>query len=352
MLAHTLSVPSILDVGTGSLSRIGAALKKEKLNNIVLIFGSGMEDLVGEPIQRSLDENGINVLDHRILEDIAIENIVPFAFALPSELDAIIGIGGGKAIDYAKYVSFLRKLPFISVPTSLSNDGFASPMSSVTVQGRRTTVPSSLPFGIVVDLDVIKDSPERFLYSGIGDLISNITALYDWRFEEEHGKAEVNHFAEMLSKKAVNSFVRTQFEGIRDNLFLKELVDSLTMNGIAMGIAGSSHPASGAEHLISHALDKFLEKPQLHGIQVGIATYLMSLVQAHRAKRIRTVLEETGFFEFARGLEMKASDFARAIDLAPSIKAQRYTYIHVEENRLLAKRLLHEDPWLQKVLVQ
>ena len=82
----------------------------------------------------------------------------------------------------------------------------------------------------------------------------------------------------------------------KDELFLKELVDSLAMSGIANEIAGSSAPTSGSEHLISHALDKILEHPQLHGIQVGIATYIMSVVQNHRYVRVCTVLKRTGLF--------------------------------------------------------
>lgn len=120
-------------------------------------------------------------------------------------------------------------------------------------------------------------------------MVSKITALYDWKFEEAHGVTQVNDFALMIAKKAVNSFVRTPFESIQDNLFLKELLDSLAMSGIANEIAGSSAPTSGSEHLISHALDKILEMPQLHGIQVGIATYLMSRVHDHRWQRINTV---------------------------------------------------------------
>ena len=143
--------------------------------------------------------------------------------------------------------------------------------------------------------DVIKGAPEKFIYSGIGDLVSNITALYDWKFEEENGKTIIDDFATMISKKAVNSFVRTEFKGIKDDLFLKELVDSLTLNGISMEIAGDSSPASGAEHLISHALDKFLERPELHGVQVGIATYIMAKVQNHRSERITKILKAVSY---------------------------------------------------------
>ena len=182
-------------------------------------------------------------------------------------------------------------------------------------------------------------------------MISKITALYDWIYEEKCGYSEVNDFAVMIAKKAVNSFVRTPYETIKDELFLKELVDSLAMSGIANEIAGSSAPTSGSEHLISHALDKILEVPQLHGIQVGIATYIMSKVQDHRYVRVETVLRETGFFDYAATLGMKREDFIKAIEMAPSIKPFRHTYLHEETYRELAKKIVLEDEVLQKVLV-
>ena len=165
-----------------------------------------------------------------------------------------------------------------------------------------------------------------------------------------NGKAIIDDFATMISKKAVNSFVRTEFKSIKDDLFLKELVDSLTLNGISMEIAGDSSPASGSEHLISHALDKIVEIPQLHGIQVGIATYIMSKVQNHRFERISKILTTTGFFDYVKTLKMKKEDFIKAVDIAPSIKPNRYTYIHVEENRMLAKKFINEDETLNSIL--
>ena len=197
---------------------------------------------------------------------------------------------------------------------------------------------------------MIRTAPEKFIYSGIGDMISKITALYDWIFEEKAGCGEVNDFAVMIAKKAVNSFVRTPYESIKDELFLKELLDSLAMSGIANEIAGSSAPTSGSEHLISHALDKILEVPQLHGIQVGIATYIMAKVQDHRYIRVSTVLQDTGFSDYLATLHMKRSDFLKAIDMAPSIKPHRHTYLHEEKYREAAKKLVLEDEVLSRVL--
>ena len=237
------------------------------------------------------------------------------------------------------------------MPTSGSSDGFSSASASLLVGGKRTSVPARLAYGIIVDTEVIKTAPLKFIYSGIGDMISKITALYDWIYEEKCGVSVVNDFAVMIAKKAVNSFVRTPYQSIQDDLFLKELLDSLAMSGIANEIAGSSAPTSGSEHLISHALDKILEVPQLHGIQVGIATYIMSKVQDHRYVRVNTVLTETGFWDYAATLGMKRKDFLQAIDMAPSIKPHRHTYLHDEQYREAAKRLVMENEVLNKVLV-
>ncbi|WP_294377688.1 iron-containing alcohol dehydrogenase family protein [uncultured Clostridium sp.] len=350
-VSEKIAIPSILEVGKGILNDVGTLIKKSGFNKVSLCFGEGIQELFGERIESSLKKSGINIIDIETIFNINFDEISTKAFELPNDVNVLIGVGGGKAIDAVKYMSFLRKLPFISIPTSTSNDGFASSGASLLINGKRMSVPAKTPYGIVVDIDVIKGAPEKFIYSGIGDLVSNITALYDWKFEEENGKAIVNDFATMISKKAVNSFVRTEFKSIKEDLFLKELVDSLILNGISMEIAGNSSPASGAEHLISHSLDKFLIKPELHGVQVGIATYIMAKVQNHRIERITKVLKTTGFFDYVKTLNMKKDDFKRAIDLAPQIKPDRYTYIHVKENQELAKKIIDNDEILSHVLI-
>lgn len=271
------------------------------------------------------------------------------AFSISPKAQAVIGIGGGKVIDAAKYMGFLKKLPFISIPTSTSSDGFASSSASLKIEERRVSVPARLAYGIVVDTQIIKTAPVKFIYSGIGDMISKITSIYDWQYEEKCGFTKVDDFAMMIAKKAVNSFVRTPYQDIHENLFLKELVDSLAMSGIANEIAGSSAPVSGSEHLISHALDKLLEHPQLHGVQVGIATYIMSKVQDHRYVRVETVLNDTGFFDYVATLDMKKQDFLDAIDLAPTLK-NRHTYLHEQKYRDMAKDLVKNDARLQTIL--
>ncbi len=345
----SIAIPAFLKIEKGALSQIGAYLQEHRLTKVVVFFGNGLIDLFGEKVMNSFSEYGIEVLSYMELDTVNLEDITDIAFNMPNKTQAVIGIGGGKVIDSAKYSGFLKKIPYISVPTSTSNDGFSSASASLLIRGKRQSVPAKMAFGIIADTDVIKSAPLGFLYSGIGDMVCKITAIYDWQFEAEKGYSTMNDVAVMISKKAVNSLVRTQFENITDEWFLNELLNSLAMCGIANEIAGSSLPTSGSEHLISHAIDQNAEKPSLHGVQVGIATYLMSVVQDHRQERIRTFLTNTGFFDYVETLNLNFQDYMDAIDQAPGIKPFRHTYLHEEEYRQKAKEVLMNDEILKKI---
>lgn len=346
-----INVPKILETSYEATHKIPAILKANKLENIALFMGLGIYDLFGKSIVDELNkEKSIKILVCEEFEDIDVVNLTQKAHAVSKKVDCIIGIGGGKAIDSAKYMAFLNHLPFMSVPTSISNDGFSSSGSSLMLDGKRVSVKSTMPYGIIADLTILGSAPEKFYYSGIGDIVSKVTAGYDWEREEKVGVTTVNQFSAMIAKKSVNSVVRLPFNYIREELFIKEVVDSLIMSGVAMEIAGSSAPASGSEHLISHALDQILKEPCLHGIQVGIATYIMSIVQEHREARVEVFLRDTGFFEFTKQFELKKADFIHAISMASSIKPNRRTYLHEPSYVEKAIRIVETNQILGSIL--
>ncbi|MGE5472656.1 MAG: iron-containing alcohol dehydrogenase family protein [Ignavibacteriales bacterium] len=349
--SHRISIPSLLEIGRGTFYNIGGMLKRVGILNVVLVFGEGIRNLFGDVIVNSIKQNEINILNTFDNDNIEIENVTHMAFQVPSRTQAVLGIGGGKALDTAKYMSFLNNIQFISIPTSASNDGFASSTCSFFINGKRKSVPAKMPYGIIVDIDILKSSPEKFIYSGIGDLLSKITALRDWDFEEEKGKTVTDGFASIIAEKSVNSFVRMDCSDIKNEFFLEELVESLVMSGVSMEIAGNSAPASGSEHLISHALDEILDIPQLHGVQVGIATYIMSVIQDNRHEKILKIFNETGFTNYVKELGMKAEDFKKAIDTAPSIKPDRVTFLHIPENREKAKEIIDNNEFLKNIFV-
>ena len=325
MAGSHIAIPTILKIGKGTLNNLGKYIAGAGMKNAVIYFGNGLIDMFGQQVMDSLKEENVTVVEYRELDSTNIEDIIRLAFDIDAKAQVIVGIGGGKVIDVAKYAAYLRKLPFTSIPTSASSDGFSSASASLMVNGRRTSVPASMAYGIIADTEIIKSAPERFLYSGIGDMVSKITSLYDWLFESELGYSEMNDFAVMIAKKAVNSFVRTPFETIKDDLFLKELLDSLAMSGVANEIAGGSTPTSGS------------------------ATYIMAVVQDHRYVRVNAIFEKTGFWDYVATLDLKREDFAKAIDMAPQIKPHRHTYLHEEKYRELAKKVLYEDEVLKRV---
>lgn len=343
-----IPIPSILEIGEGVIWRIDELMKTYRFSKAVILFDDFTYQTYEKEMKRAISSAAVHTVC--LPPQLDIVDIVKKAFELP-HCDVMMAMGGGAVIDCGKYMAFLRQVPFLSIPTSASNDGFASTNCSLLVNGKKTTVPAKVPFGILADLRIVQQAPDRFILAGVGDLMSNITALYDWEFEQNHGVSRVNAFAAMISKKAVNSFIRTPMQNIKHPIFLKELISSLTMGGISTVISGNSAPISGSEHLISHALDQISESPHMHGIQVGIATYIMAHVQQHRAERITKVFTRTGFFDYVKTLRLNKKEYREAINIAPTIKPNRYTYIHDEQYRKRAIQLLDEDPILQEIFV-
>ncbi|SES16770.1 glycerol-1-phosphate dehydrogenase [NAD(P)+] [Gracilibacillus ureilyticus] len=342
-----IPIPAILEISNGAIFQLENILIKHNFHRAVILFDDFTFEHFEQSIKASMSRIKLETI--KMPADLDIQELVAKAFDM-EPYDVIIAAGGGALIDYGKYIAYLRSVPFISFPTSASNDGFASSSCSIIVNNKKTTVPAKIPYGIIVDLDIIQQAPAKFILAGTGDLMSNITALYDWIFEEKNNKSTVNHFAAMLSKKAVNSFVRTPMEDIKDPIFLKELVSSLTMGGIATVISGNSSPISGSEHLISHALDKILERPAMHGIQVGMASYIMANIQQHRAERMNKVFTRTGLFDYVRKAGLRKKDFQQAVELAPDIKPNRYTYLHEEKYRQQTLNFIDRDSLLQEIL--
>ncbi|WP_226582630.1 iron-containing alcohol dehydrogenase family protein [Halobacillus litoralis] len=344
----TIPIPAILEIKNGAVLELEPTLEKHGFKKVLLLF----DDFTFHQYKTDIIHSFSHIEpDTAFLNDHPnVQGLITYAFSLPM-YDVIIGVGGGALIDYGKYISFSRRIPYISAPTSASNDGFASSNCSLIIDGKKTTVPAKVPYGIVADLDIIQQAPDKFILAGIGDLMSNITALYDWEFEEERGFGDVNAFASMLSKKAVNSFIRTPMNDIKHPTFLKELISSLTMGGAATVISGSSAPISGSEHLISHALDHYAEHPQMHGIQVGMAAYIMAHVQNHRAERMQKVFTRTGFFEYVKTLDIKKSNVQYAIEKSPLMKPNRHTFLHEDWYRKKALLLLDNDEILNDVFI-
>ena len=346
-----IRIPSLLRIKPDALFKLGKYLRTNGFDRITLFYGDGIEDLVGKSVRISLASSDIVVLAQPTVHSNEVNDVVSTAFQLLRGTQAIVAVGGGVAVDVGKYVAFLNRLPVIAVPTAISNDGFASPGASLRLDGRRISAPAAIPFGVVIDTTVIRSSPPRFTYSGIGDLISKYSAIADWKRSYHATGESLNDFSAMIAMQSIDNLVNHPVKAIDDLDFLQLVCGALVMSGVAMEVAGSSRPASGSEHLISHAYDELAEKPRMHGEQVGIATIATTWLQDNPAHdTVLRVLGETGFLEFLAENPLDKATFLQAVHLAPTIKPGYHTILSEPDAVAKLDQHLNQDPFWQTYL--
>ncbi len=339
------TIPSLVRVKPGALDRLGIYVRRHGWRQVGVYFSAGLPPDFLARLSASLAAQGIILAEPIEIESASFEEACRHFEAMPRGWDALIGLGGGKALDVAKYVAHLSHLPFLAVPTSLSNDGICSPQSSLTVSGHRRSLPSVMPFGVIIDTAVCLGAPKMLWLSGVGDLVAKFTAVADWKIAFHAVEEPVDDFAALLSDASVYQFLgRADYdlEGVR------LLGTTLMLNGIAMAICGSSRPASGSEHLISHALDGLSARPRLHGLQVGVASYLVSLLQGHNAETIAGLFEATGFWRAVEADPFDRAEWLEAARRAPSIKSDFYTVLSTRDCLPEIAHALETDPHLRR----
>lgn len=248
------------------------------------------------------------------------------------DADAVIAAGGGKTIDVAKLVCEQVDLPLLVVPTQLTADGIASPVSVVrahsgSIESRR----ARLPIGVVVDLEVVARAPVESARAGLGDLLANACAVRDWRRAEDAGVEAVDDFAALLAE-AGGDLVRasdvTSLAGGGPNAdFLHRLLYGLVLSGLAMEIAGSSRPCSGSEHLVSHAIDRLYPQTARHGEQVAFGTLVCSHLQGEDWRAVRQLMLSSGMERAAQGFGLSEEQTVAAVRAAPATRPGRYTVL-------------------------
>jgi glycerol-1-phosphate dehydrogenase [NAD(P)+] len=341
-------IPTLVRMKPGALDRLGIYCARAGFERVLLLHSAGLPEGILRRIHGSLADQRVGIVDGFEIHAATHEQAQAVFRSTTTGARAVLGLGGGKALDVAKYVAFLLRLPYLAVPTSLSNDGFCSPQSSLEIDGRRRSLPATMPFGVVVDTGVCLEAPTGLWRAGIGDTVAKITAVQDWKLAFHACGTRVNDFAALLSDATVFQLManpRRDLEGIR------LLATALMLNGVAMEIAGSSRPASGSEHLISHALDLLSPRPRLHGLQVGLATYLVSHLQQHRTAAIAALFDATGFWDEIRQDPFLRGDWVAAFRAAPDIKADFHTVLSEPGSAEALAGLLDTDPRLRGLFV-
>ncbi|KES05669.1 dehydrogenase [Streptomyces toyocaensis] len=328
VLTRLIPSPVVVDIRPGALDDLASVLADQRISQsgrLAIAVSGGSGARLRERLSPTLPG-----ADWFEVGGGTIDDAVRLADGMKSgRYDAVVGLGGGKVIDCAKYSAARIGLPMVAVATNLSHDGICSPVSILDNDAGRGSYGVPMPIALLIDLAVIREAPIRFVRSGIGDALSNISAVADWELSHRVNGEKVDGLAAAMARQAGEAVLRHP-GGCGDDGFLTVLSEGLVLSGIAMSIAGHTRPSSGACHEISHAIDLLYPKRAAsHGEQVGIgAAFAMHLRGDPESSRIMAdALRRHGLPVVAREIGFSDEEFVRAVEFAPETRPGRYTIL-------------------------
>ncbi|HLF16484.1 MAG TPA: NAD(P)-dependent glycerol-1-phosphate dehydrogenase [Candidatus Thermoplasmatota archaeon] len=316
-------------VGTHALDRLGEAIADLELEpEGIVVVDATTRKLVGDRVLKSLAKAGLHghFYESKGPTRASVKECV--RFGKKSGAAWYIGAGGGSVIDVAKLAAFEHGPAFVSVPTSASHDGICSGRASIKETRGSVSLEAKPPAAIIADTAIIAKAPYRMLAAGCADVISNLTAVLDWKLAHRLKDEEYSSFAAVLAKTAAEQILENLpliRPGLEEAAWVT--VKSLVVSGVSMAVAGSSRPASGAEHLLSHALDRLAPGAAMHGEQVGVGTILMMQLHGGDWERVRDALKTIGAPTTAKGLHIPPDRFLKALTTCHRLRPDRYTIL-------------------------
>ncbi|WP_435924679.1 sn-glycerol-1-phosphate dehydrogenase [Paenibacillus sp. DYY-L-2] len=282
---------------SGALGKVAPFLREKGCRRVLLAADANTYEAAGRELERQLREAGMEPALCMLTPDktgdvVADEaSIVELQLAIePGMTESIVAVGSGTIHDIVRFAAHRCGIPFISVPTAPSVDGFTSSGAPLIIRGVKKTVPAVQPTAIFADLDILMKAPQPLVAAGFGDMLGKYTSLFDWKFSHLTGGEPYNEQAALITERALASCVRHAREiGERTEEGITVLMTALIESGIAMLLFGQSHPASGAEHHLSHFWEmEYLRRGNralLHGAKVGVACAEISRMYHDAAER-------------------------------------------------------------------
>ncbi len=325
-----MQLPREVIIGKGTLNRIPEVTNRLGFSGKALLLSdANCYEVAGKAVSALLEKAGLAV-DFLLVKTMTADDVAALEkYVKALEPQVLLGVGGGTIIDAAKVSSAALGIPFISVPTTVSHDGIASPLASIKGSDKPYSVLAQAPMAIIADTEVIVKAPWRFVISGCGDVIAKVTAVKDWKLaHSENGEYYGGYAASLALMSAKLLTENAELIVYRQDEGLRMLLEALISCGVAMSIAGSSRPCSGSEHLFSHALDLINPSHAMHGEQCGVGSIMSAYLHHANWQRIKKTLKQVGAPITAAELGVKDADVVRALELAAKIRPERYTILH------------------------
>jgi glycerol-1-phosphate dehydrogenase [NAD(P)+] len=325
LLARMLAAPLAIDVRSGAISGLGTLLADRRIaleGRVAIAVGPGQ----GEEIAAEL-----NIGPAKLFR--VPDGSHDAAVALGKDLragsyEAVAGIGGGKTIDVTKFAAHMAGIPMVSVATSLGHDGVASPISTLTHESGNGSYGVVPPVAVVVDLDRVRRAPRGLSTAGIGDVISNLSAIADWELSAKDTGEPVDGLAVAMARSAAHAVLNQPGLASSDE-FLTVLAEALILSGMAMAVAGSSRPASGGDHEIMHAINQLYPGTASHGELAGLGALFCGYLREdpHQFAALSSCLQRHGLPRHPKQVGLSAEQFTNAVTCAPQTRPGRYTIL-------------------------
>ncbi|HEX5594837.1 MAG TPA: iron-containing alcohol dehydrogenase family protein [Micromonosporaceae bacterium] len=327
LLARTVNTPLAIEVRRGAIADLGPLLADRRISSggeVAVVVGPGLGERIAELCRPGLGRADVFTVTGGTLD--AAQQLGEKLGA--RSYDAVVGIGGGKTIDTAKYAASRYAIPMVSVATSLANDGIASPVASLDHDGGKGSYGVHIPIAIVVDLDFVENGPDRQTQAGVGDALSNISAVADWELAHRVRGEPIDGLAVTLARTGAEALVNHPGK-INDDAFLTTLAEALILGGLAMSVCGSSRPASGGCHEISHAVDRLYPGTASHGEQVGLGALFCTYLRGDllRFQQLANCLHRHGLPITPAELGLSDEQFVEVVEYAPRTRPDRYTIL-------------------------
>lgn len=241
-----------------------------------------------------LAERGIDLRRAKAVTSTDLEAIQACEASLPLG-DVAIGVGGGTAVDNAKYVAWKRGIPLVTVPSAVSVDAFLTNMVAVRENNVVKYIGDVWPETVVVDHDLVRAAPRRLNASGAADVLSIHTALFDWAVAakdrgEPYPESHVLEAREILTRleRGAEEIAALSDQGI--DLLVRLFADEVEL----CARNGNARPEEGSEHLVAYNFERITRKHMIHGELVGTGIWIMSRLQENRPEWATTLMDRLG----------------------------------------------------------
>ncbi|RUS43529.1 sn-glycerol-1-phosphate dehydrogenase [Cohnella sp. AR92] len=281
----------------GALRQAAPYLRKKGYARIGLVADRTTYEIAGKSLEADIALAGIQVQTILISPNAQGDVIADEASLVQCILDAkrfgaeaLLAVGSGTLHDITRFTAYGISIPFISVPTAPSVDGFNSVGAPLILRGEKTTIQTIGPSAIFADLDILTKAPSELVAAGFGDMLGKYTSLFDWSFgRAAAGEIYSEAVAEMTRGALQKCVDQVEEIAARTSKGIRILTEALVESGFAMLLLGQSHPASGAEHHLSHYWEmEFLRtgrKQILHGAKVGVACAVIAKLYRRLAEQ-------------------------------------------------------------------